>query len=88
MKDTINAGVIGLGVGLAHAEGYKACAHASLMAVCDADPARLRERGDRLGVPRERQFTEMNQMLALPELDAVSIGLPNYLQAHMEASGD
>lgn len=81
MKDRINAGVIGLGVGLAHAEGYQACAHANLMAVCDADPVRLRERGDMLGVPRENQFLEVEKMLALPDLEAVSIGLPNYLHA-------
>ena len=79
--DKINAAVIGLGIGLAHAEGYKACAHANLAAVCDSDPARLRQRGDQLGVPREMQFTDYEKMLALPEIEAVSIGLPNFLHA-------
>ena len=81
MGDKINAAVIGLGVGFAHAEGYLACPDANLVAVCDADPVRLKQRGDKLGIPAEMQFTDMNKMLALPDLDAVSIGLPNFLHA-------
>ena len=46
MSKTIKAAVIGIGVGLAHARGYIANPDAELIAICDADPARLKERGD------------------------------------------
>jgi predicted dehydrogenase len=81
MDRKIRAAVIGLGVGMAHAKGYKANPEAELIAVCDIDPTRLRERGDALGIAREMQFIDYNDLLKLPELDAVSIALPNYLHA-------
>jgi predicted dehydrogenase len=81
MGNKIRAAVIGIGVGLAHAKGYQACPDAELIAICDADPDRLRARGDQLRIPREMQFTDYRELLRLPELDAVSIGLPNYLHA-------
>lgn len=81
MNTKVKAAVIGLGVGMAHARGYQANPHAELYAVCDEDPVRLRERGDALGVPRERQFCDYQAVLALPEVDVVSIGLPNSLHA-------
>jgi predicted dehydrogenase len=81
MGDKIKAAVIGLGVGMAHARGYLVCADAELYAVCDADPARLNERGEELGVSASHRFNDYEKLLALPELDAVSIGLPNYLHA-------
>jgi hypothetical protein len=73
--------VIGLGVGLAHARGYQANPEAELAAICDIDPVRLRERGELLGIPLEMQFTDYQEMLKMPELDVVSVALPNYLHA-------
>jgi predicted dehydrogenase len=81
LNTKVKAAVIGLGAGLAHAKGYQANPQAELYAVCDMDPARLQERGDALGVPRALQFCDYNALLALPELDVVSIGLPNFLHA-------
>lgn len=54
MTHRINAAEIATGVGPAHSKGCLACADANLLAVCGADPARLQERGDALGIPRER----------------------------------
>ena len=81
MTDKITVGVIGLGVGEAHARGFQACSDAELAAVCDANPERLRAVGDRLGVAREKQFTRVDELLARPDLDAVSVTLPNVLHA-------
>jgi predicted dehydrogenase len=81
MTEKIKAAVIGIGVGMAHAKGYIANPDAELIAVCDADPARLKERGDQLGIPADMRFTDYNELLKLPELDVVSIGLPNFLHA-------
>ena len=81
MTKRVKVAVIGLGVGMAHARGYLACPGAELVAVCDINPQRLKERGDQLGLPAERQFIQVADLLALPELDAVSIALPNALHA-------
>lgn len=81
MHNKVKAAVIGLGVGMAHAKGYLACPDAELYAVCDADQQRLQDRGNQLGIPKERQFSDIAALLELPELDVVSIGLPNYLHA-------
>ncbi len=81
MSGKVRVGVIGLGVGMAHARGYLACPDADLVAVCDADPARLNERGEQLKIGPERRFTDVNNFLALPDLDAVSVTLPNHLHA-------
>jgi len=81
MSEKIKAAVIGIGVGLAHARAYLADPNAELYAICDADPVRLKERGDQLGVPAELQFSDYDELLKLPELDVVSIGLPNFLHA-------
>ena len=81
MSKTIKAAVIGLGVGMAHAKGYQAYPDAELIAICDIDPVRLKERGDLLGMPDAMRFIDYNDVLKLPELDVVSIALPNYLHA-------
>jgi predicted dehydrogenase len=81
MPEKIKAAVIGIGVGLAHARGYLANPDAELYAICDADPVRLKERGDQLGVPTELRFTDYNDLLKLPEVEVVSVGLPNFLHA-------
>jgi len=81
MSAKTKTAVIGLGVGMMHASGYLANPHAELTAVCDIDPVRLRERGAQLGVPREMQFADYRDLLALPEVEVVSVALPNYLHA-------
>jgi predicted dehydrogenase len=81
MAEIIKAAVVGMGVGMAHARGYKSCPDAELVAICDADPVRLHERGDQLGIPRDMRFTDYNDVLKMPEIDVISIGLPNFLHA-------
>jgi predicted dehydrogenase len=81
MTEKIKAAVIGMGVGIAHARGYQANPNAELIAICDADPARLAARGAELGIPQEMRFTDYHDLLKLPELDVVSVGLPNFLHA-------
>jgi predicted dehydrogenase len=81
MSNKIKAAVIGLGVGLAHSKAYLANPDAELIAICDIDEKRLKERGDLLGIPASQRYTDLEDVLALPELDAVSVALPNYLHA-------
>ncbi len=75
----LRAGIIGLGVGQAHAKGYLSSPDAELVAVCDSNEARLNEWAATWNV--QRRYTDYTQMLQEGELDVVSICLPNSLHA-------
>lgn len=76
---TLNVGVIGLGMGQAHLKGYEACQEATVVAVCDIDREILDSvLKDRKGV---EGYLDYKQMLSRHDLDAVSIALPNHLHA-------
>jgi len=77
--DDVKVGVIGLGMGRAHLKGYEASPNAQVVALCDINEELLgrvlKER------PNVRGFTDYGEMLAMRELQAVSVALPNYLHA-------
>lgn len=78
----IRFGVIGLGTwGRAHLEVYSSHPSAELRAVCDLNPERLRQAADAYGV--RATYTDYARMLALEELDAVSVVTPDF--AHTDA---
>lgn len=77
MSRTLKVGVVGLGFfGARHARIYAEHPAAELVAVCDSDPARTAQVAAETGA---RGFDELRAMLALPDLDAVSICLPDRL---------
>jgi predicted dehydrogenase len=67
----IRVGVLGLGVGERHLEGFAAHPIAEVAAVCDFDPDRLREVVARH--PGIRAVARAEDVLDDPEIDAVSI---------------
>jgi len=73
----LRVGVIGLNMGQGHAETYKKLPSADLVAVCDKDAGWLELCRDKWEVPNA--FSDYNEMLAMPDLDAVSIALPTFL---------
>lgn len=73
----LNIGVIGAGIGAAHLAGYAAVPGVRLLALAGLDDARVQTIAAKYGV--ERTFHEYTDLLAVPELDAVSICLPNAL---------
>ena len=83
----IKVGVIGLGfMGGVHLRNWQAIAGAKVVAVCDANPVlgqatrgNLDVSPDRLNLEGVAIYTEIREMLALQELDAVSITLPTHL---------
>ncbi len=75
----LRAGVVGAGVGHIHLKGYQMLPNVDVVALCDADPARLQEIGDRYNVPQ--RFTDYRELFASGEIDMVSIALPNSLHA-------
>jgi predicted dehydrogenase len=78
----IRVGIIGGGwPGKAHAKGYDASGGFKLAAVADLIPARRKALMDEYRIARE--YADGNELIADPEIDAVSICLPNHLHAPM-----
>lgn len=80
MKNRVRFAVIGAGsIGLHHLEALRKCDRAELIAIAESNPQRLAEAADRFR-PSAR-YADYRQALARPDVDAVSIALPNYLHA-------
>lgn len=81
----IRIGSVGLGgiSGGAHIPGIQASPDLELVAVCDIDPARLKERGDLYGIPEDHRFTDYRDLIACPDVDAVDISTPNNVHAEI-----
>ena len=75
--EQVRVGVIGMGMGRNHAVYYRDCPEAALVAICDVDANRLAQVAAE--VHPWRTYTELDDLLADPEIDAVSIVLPNAL---------
>jgi len=76
-KRTVNFGVIGLGMGRGHLEGYVKAPNSKVAGIADLNETRLKDCKDRYGI--SKTFTDYHDLLALKNLDAVSIAVPNYL---------
>ena len=77
---TIKGGVIGAGaIGQrGHIPGFRA-AGVEVVAVCDVNELRAQAVAEQFGIPLV--FTDYRALLAQPEIDVVSVGLPNALHA-------
>lgn len=72
MKDKLKIGIIGVGgIACAHIDAYLKNPDVELYAFCDINEERLKFMGEKYGITR--LYTDRNEMLALPELDAVSV---------------
>ncbi len=80
MINVVKVGVIGTGLiaDLAHLPGYQA-AGAEVVAVADIVESRVQAMQKKYGVAKA--FTHYQDLLALPEIQAVSVAVPNYLHA-------
>jgi predicted dehydrogenase len=75
----LGVGIVGLGIGSLHLQGYLQCPDAKVIALCDVDEARARKVADENGIPHV--FTSYEEMLKLEEVQAVSVCTPNFLHA-------
>src|SRR5262249_16448110 len=82
----LRAGVIGLGVGKSHPQGYASSPLVELVALCDADTTRLSEMGQTYHVPEANLYHDYQKMLTEAKLDIVSVCLPNYLHAEVSTA--
>lgn len=79
-SEQVKVGVIGAGIGRSHVRGYKQVPQAQIVALCDADEERARQLAREHNIEVEI-YGDYREMLDKAELDAVSIGLPNFLHA-------
>ncbi|HZO91841.1 MAG TPA: Gfo/Idh/MocA family oxidoreductase [Chthonomonadaceae bacterium] len=83
MRPETGFGVIGVGTwGGLHARVYASTPGAHLAAICDANGERARQVGEACGAARI--YTDYRQLLDDPNVQAVSIALPDFL--HREAT--
>ena len=76
----IKIGVIGCGsIGSVHTDAYAKVADAEVVALCDILPDRLAEKAKRHNIAKT--YTDYHQLLADPEIDAVSVCVPNNMHA-------
>ena len=72
MMQKIKVGIIGTGsISHSHIQGYLNNPHVELYALCDLNEERVKAVGEKYKV--SRLYTDMNEMLKLKELDAVSV---------------
>lgn len=72
MSKKIKIGVIGVGgISVCHIDAYLKNPDVELYAFCDINEARLKEMAEKYNITRT--FTDMNDMLKLDEIDAVSV---------------
>jgi predicted dehydrogenase len=78
-ESRIGVGVIGLGgvSSAVHLPGLKLCEQAEIVALCDADPDRLKQVAQEYHV--SETFTEYERLLQHPGVDAVVIATPTVL---------
>ncbi len=68
-------GVVGLGMGRWHIEGYRKNPRAKVVAIADPDEKRLARVGDECGI--KARYASAGDMFAREKLDVVSIATPN-----------
>ena len=79
--DQVRIGVIGCGVGLLHLEGYQQEPRARIMAVAGLDEDRCAQLVQTFNIPH--RYRDYRDMLENPEIDAVSVAVPNHLHAEV-----
>jgi len=76
----IRIGIIGCGtIGSVHADSYAKVADAEVVALCDILPDKLKQKAERHKVAKT--YDDYHKLLADPEIDAVSICVPNDMHA-------
>jgi len=81
MKKKLRYGIIGLGgISPKHLGGYSALAdEVEIVAGCDIDEEKLQAQCDKYNIPR--RYTDYHELLDQPDIDFVSVCLPNNLHA-------
>ena len=81
MAKKLRVGVVGTGMGRYHMQAFAKMADVELAAICDLNEPEAWQFAKLHGVTKV--FTDYREMFSLPELDAVSIAVPNCLHVPM-----
>ncbi len=75
----VRVGVIGLGGIMrgVHLPGYSEVDECEITAICDIKEEKLKERGEELGIPENRRFTDYRDLIACEDVDVVDIATWN-----------
>lgn len=80
----LRVGAVGLG-GISngvHIPGIMKCPDLELVAICDIDPVRLKERAEQYGIAQDHCFIDYHDLIACPDVDVVDIATPPHV--HIE----
>jgi predicted dehydrogenase len=75
----LRIGVIGVGIGQAHISAYQKVPEVEIVALCDVNETRAQTVAQNMELQDAQVFTDHRAMLDEARLDAVSVGLPNFL---------
>jgi predicted dehydrogenase len=75
--DPIRVGIIGCGIGLFHATSWSQEPRAKIVALAGLEPDRCRKICHQFDIPD--LYQDYRELIARPEIDVVSIAVPNYL---------
>ena len=82
MADRLRCAVIGTGgIGLEHLVSLSACPRAASVAIAENNPQRAKEASERFRI--SRSYSDYRELLDQPDIDAVTIALPNHLHAQV-----
>jgi predicted dehydrogenase len=81
VMEQVRVGVIGCGIGIVHLEGYELDPRARIMALAGLDEDRCSMLVQRFHVPQ--RYRDYRDLLANPDIDAVSVCVPNHLHAEV-----
>jgi predicted dehydrogenase len=79
-RSGMRVAVVGLGFGAEFVPIYLDHPDVGSVAVCDADPERLRKTAGRFGIGKEKQFGDVAQVIGSEEIDAIHLvsGIPDH----------
>ena len=80
-SDLLRVGIIGIGFGQNHIQGYQACPDVEVTAICSRTSETARSVARDYTIPHV--FTDYRALLDRPDIDAVSICTPVYLHRQM-----
>jgi len=80
MREKLRCAVIGVGaIGIEHLNDLLHCPKAATVAIAETNSQRLREAAEKFHIPRT--YANYKELLEQPDIDAVTIALPNFLHA-------